>query len=876
MKLKLIVRIFAIALVLLAVQMPVAAVTINISYDTGGVPGSVPGIDGDGSRLVELAQAAANYWEDLVEDIHVLNIVVRYENNLNTGVIGLWTLSTEVGGRAVSGVIGIRGTTPWYYDPTPTDHSEYNMTQLLYRDATLISQNNFAGNVPGVLEISFTGQAQGGAPVQAVSNTDLFSVLLHEIGHGLGLSVQLSTCATEVADGDYDVNTSQVNGNTMSIVAALASGAHTACLQCLMNANIPSGLRRLPCAADVLALATAPNPGWTSLDIPRREFLPGGTTDWNTAANWVGGRVPGSTDDAYCRHSIDVPGDILLGLSGSAFCRDLFMSSSTSVRTFAHKLDAARNVTIEFDGNLPLPEIFVETGGELEAVDVTVNGGDLDLSGGLVDLSDDLILSEDTLGRQGNVSGYGTVDVAGTLLNDGRITATDAGTLTFISANASPWDLDGGSGNGEVFATTGNLDFSSGAVADAFDGLMQINAPYSVHFGETWTLGAGGEVNLTGGSPQQAVLSGAQIQASDGILRAAARARINAPITFGASVETLVFPDSSLSLASNAVFNGGAHLIGANSDVTFLGGGSISAGTFGLNAGTDLAISSIVTVSGGTFNGSGTLRVLGGGRLRMVHNTQVGVAVVNEGGIVEPGPGPAHVTVESFGQNIFGTLEMAIAGSPGSGNYDKLIVEDTASLAGILSINFNVPGASAGDTWQVIAAGDIANAFSQFLVVGVPAGMKLVKYETATGVFLKLTEERSFAAWATGKGLVAPDNDLGDDPDHDGINNAFEALLGGNPLVINSNLISPVSLVTVSGTNYLAVTLRRDSSTTLTNLQFTATQSTNLVKWSGSNVILHSQLFDAAACNEVFVYRSKVPFATMPREFLKLEAQLVP
>ena len=32
-----------------------------------------------------------------------------------------------------AGIIGVRGTTNWYYDTTPTDHSEYQMQDRIYR-----------------------------------------------------------------------------------------------------------------------------------------------------------------------------------------------------------------------------------------------------------------------------------------------------------------------------------------------------------------------------------------------------------------------------------------------------------------------------------------------------------------------------------------------------------------------------------------------------------------------------------------------------------------------------------------------------------------------------------------------------------------------
>lgn len=156
-----------IALALLAIQLPALALQINLTYDTNGQVGSVPVVDHDGSRLLEVAQAAADYWEDIIEDAHTLNVIVRYDNSVTNSsptTIGLWNTGVESGGRWISGVISIRGTTAWYYDSTPTDHSEYNMTQVLYRDASGGNATNFIGGVPGVLEIAYTGAAQLNAP----------------------------------------------------------------------------------------------------------------------------------------------------------------------------------------------------------------------------------------------------------------------------------------------------------------------------------------------------------------------------------------------------------------------------------------------------------------------------------------------------------------------------------------------------------------------------------------------------------------------------------------------------------------------------------------------------------------------------------------
>lgn len=176
----------------------------------------------------------------------------------------------------------------------------------------------------------------------------------------------------------------------------------------------------------------------------------------------------------------------------------------------------------------------------------------------------------------------------------------------------------------------------------------------------------------------------------------------------------------------------------------------------------------------------------------------------------------------------------------------------------------------------MLTANSIANGFNTLEITGVPVGQKLVSYKTATGIFLTLTSEFTYAAWAASKGLVPPDNDPNDDPDGDKVVNAFEALLGGNPNVFNLRLMPPPVVVGVTGTNYLAVALNRDASVFITDLAFGANRSTNLSTWSNTNVILHSQTFNAQQGTEVFLYRSLAPYASQPKEFLRLQSQLIP
>jgi hypothetical protein len=1253
---------------------PLHALQINLSYTTDGQAASIPAGDPNGTRLMALANAAKAYWEDIIEDNHTLNITVRYDNGIAPGFIGFWTLTDQSGGRPDAGRIDIRGSTAWYYDPTPENHSEYQMGQTLFRDATLANQANFAGTIPGVLEVAFSGAALPGAPAMAQTGTDLYTVLLHEMGHALGMTNQLIPAANQIADGDFDINPALVNGNVFNMQAVLNTGAHTACAQCVMNPTIGTGLRRLPSASDVLALANCPNPGYSQIDLPRQDFFPGGTTNWNTAANWVGSQVPDSSDDVSCRHGIDIGASPLLALSGGGACRNLLLSGATRVQTAGHKLDVALAATLQHDGNLPAPEVFITTGGELEATDAVVNGGEIDLSGGLLDLADDLLLSENTLGRQGILSGYGTVTIDGRLSNDGRIDATDANTLLFQSLAATPWDLDGANGHGEVLAIQGNLNFATGALSDAFDGFMQIEGLRTITFGQPWSLGAGGVLEMNGGDGNTATLAGALFTAEAGDIQSTGLTRITAPVQLGGSLEMIVGANSQLLLDGPATLTGGGYLLGAGANLEFngnttisdgilivpatanvrldgahtLGGGSYSGlGTLRFNGTTtisqavtincevldfdgpgnlaktvhvnaDLTLNSdllditdnkfdstlningsstLMTVNGpsawimdgilnhtggglyfpsidgvpftmsgttnvsestrwdaratitgsinlpgasdrlalgggdlanpnriegGSVTGAGTLRafdagltgfgsiaskldfttgsalladdgllvfsgafltvppligtaaadgilevanawtlpvtsvlnlhggfvqgatitnegtssghgeirssnitnnghiaaadnltlvinttlnpdldgtgtdpqvaghtlnaidgnlevtkapldaigatltiapgrsmafnggwtldsggtlnmtgntaaspallagtsssfrgklnlddhvritsaawfengvvatladagtivrleaaasiskgaafsgpgrlvIAGGNTLTLANGAAVGVAVTNDQSNLEIGASPGQAGIASYVQTSQATMVVEIFGRPETSDWDQLTVTGNAELAGRLEVVFNAATAEPCDTWKILSAASVSGGFTEFSVTGAPAGHQILKFETPTGVYLTLAKVSKFADWAAEEGLVPGNNAVDDDPDGDLIANALEMLLGSDPEVAEAGLLPGPSITTVNGVDYLSITLPIHAGSVPADLKFGAQRSTDLEVWSGDDIVEESAGFNEVLCSEMKLFRSTIPFGSLPAEFLRLQ-----
>jgi len=324
------------------------ATAINIILDYEPQNNSEnPSFDANGAKLTAIMQAAAAHWESIILDDHDLTVRYWYDN-LDDGFLGqggnLDSSSNRVNiGRIRFDTRDINNTLRnWYFDPTPTNDSEFAMQHQSY--ATDGNPAWFAGPPLGGVEIGYRGVASNGP---ASGNYDIYSTAVHEIGHLLGLINGLSAIDTEVLDGDFDIPPGLMNGHVSAVRTAdpppyndVGEYAHIrpdTALMCDMCAA-PSA-RRQSTAIDILAMASASD--WTNIDLPRKMLAQG--HDFNDTSGWLMGQAPGNFDDAF----ITIGGDFV---SPIAMTADDSVGSLTVIRSYvsleAHELFVNRTTTI--------------------------------------------------------------------------------------------------------------------------------------------------------------------------------------------------------------------------------------------------------------------------------------------------------------------------------------------------------------------------------------------------------------------------------------------------------------------------------------------------------------------------------------------------
>ncbi len=575
---------------------PTHAITINMNFDPGS---DSPAFDPGGTMLQALADDAASIWEDIFEDTQVIDITYRYDS---IGGLANGTANSVSGGRPVTGTINVDSDNvrTWFFDTTPLDNSEYNFNQVLYRDLTSTQQSAWYNSTPpDLLEVSFRGTADAAAPAAARNGFDMFSTLVHEIGHVLGLSHSQMAQPETVGEGDFDFDVSSTfnAGNFFAIEAAgtdpsdVNDWAHIAAQSLMCNGCAATGLRRMPAATDVFAIASAA--GWSTnlVDLPRQDFLSPLGTDWNTPGNWEGNQVPGSADDAFVRNGNNIE------LSAGGRVENLLIDEDSSILTNNNRLTVDDTATIGSIGDAVLQIADINNLGgppEFFADRLVINDSSTVQQIGdtsLVDIDEQLIINEGGL-----YLGSGTLNVAATLRNNGTISGgavilfITGGELVINANGGNVLDLDGTSGDGILNATIGDLTIN-GPQADEFDGVINIAETRTMTLNNAWEMR--GVMNLSGnGDPgDAAILAGSTMTVSGAVNVDGGDNKITAPTFFenGAVVD--------LPAASDDLELDGA--------ITYAGGLFTGNGTLHQDGDAVVSASATVTVDVATFDWDG-------------------------------------------------------------------------------------------------------------------------------------------------------------------------------------------------------------------------------------------------------------------------------
>lgn len=521
------------ASLLLAAASPTAALDIVFNYNlnpTGDVE-MAPSFDPDGSKLLTLANLAAQRWENIILDTATLEIELYWsdladEPDFNpladaitrdisdqglpeTGRIRFDGFNRDAGNNLVEEI--------FYLDETPLDDEEFLFAEpMIFRDLSPQQKlDQFSGNTPEVLEVQQRYFRGPGAPEELIFGYDAVSILLHEVGHILGVG---GTPAILEAgpDIDYDLDPDLLGGAVTAVNAYAADNVSHLASESLMHPFAVKQYRVDISATDVLAvqagrdaLASQPNlngPGWALIKLPRTHFL--GGDNLTLAANWVGNRTPDGAVDAYIRRIGPGNAPNATFSAPTFFTRNLFILEGAQVDTEDRKIFALGDTVIDPRGDPVQTRLNVGGGGELETKSLDVLGGAFLIvggpsGGGTVTVNDTFNIGDADFGSF--VIARGVIDVQNELNNEGELQTGGDLTLNTSNFDDEVWNLGGDSRTGRVSVGGGNLTVN-GQVAE-FNGSMTINSNRTATFNNGLTIGPTGNLLLNGATQQASLVS---------------------------------------------------------------------------------------------------------------------------------------------------------------------------------------------------------------------------------------------------------------------------------------------------------------------------------------------------------------------------------
>ncbi len=230
-----------------------SALTIITKFMGGAAPANIAGT----GNLIDIVDAAARIWEAVYRDPVTITIYFGWSP---TGDAGTHSL-VDQGGIPNRERIGIilfdnSGAAHFYLDPTPASNEEYRHRRVEYQDLG----GGFV-NVARLYE----------EPVgEALGRIDLLSVVVHEMGHALGLCAANDSFRRSAANGVIEIAADLPFAGTVVPLASNRYGitSHFDVLRVTYGsvmAGIAADERRLPSALDILVDAEIS--GFTQVDL---------------------------------------------------------------------------------------------------------------------------------------------------------------------------------------------------------------------------------------------------------------------------------------------------------------------------------------------------------------------------------------------------------------------------------------------------------------------------------------------------------------------------------------------------------------------------------------------------------------------------------